>query len=179
MLCRRDGDRVRIFSRHGRDWTERLPSIVEAMLSIRAWSVTIDGEAVVCDARGVTDFDALRAALAVRRGGREAFLYASISWSWMRRISGRAHGASGRCGITSMKRRSLGEVIALMGLPVGCLDEIAPIDHPRFVSMVGLLIARSVKPPPPPPRRVACRALPTQFAYDFKEIPPRSPKKSR
>jgi hypothetical protein len=37
------GDRVRAFSRH------RVPSIVEAMLSLRASSVTINGAAVVSD----------------------------------------------------------------------------------------------------------------------------------
>jgi ATP-dependent DNA ligase len=31
------------------DWTERVPSIVEALRSLRAASVTSDGEAMVCD----------------------------------------------------------------------------------------------------------------------------------
>ena len=37
--------------------------------------MTIDGEAVACDGKGVTDFDRLRSALA-RRGSQEAFPYA-------------------------------------------------------------------------------------------------------
>ena len=30
FICRRDGDRVRVFSRRGLDWTERVPAIVAA-----------------------------------------------------------------------------------------------------------------------------------------------------
>jgi bifunctional non-homologous end joining protein LigD len=60
FICRRDGDRVRVYLRHGRDWTDKVPAIVEAMRALPATSATIDGEAVVCDDRGVTDFDALR-----------------------------------------------------------------------------------------------------------------------
>jgi ATP-dependent DNA ligase len=72
---RKSGERVRIFSRHAREWTDRMPAIIEAMLSLPVSSVTIDGEAVVCDGRGVTDFDRLRGALARRRGTPAAFLY--------------------------------------------------------------------------------------------------------
>jgi ATP-dependent DNA ligase len=51
-----------------------VPSIVEAMRSLRASSATIDGEAVVCDAQGIADFDALRSALARRQGAPSVFL---------------------------------------------------------------------------------------------------------
>jgi ATP-dependent DNA ligase len=36
FICRRDGDRVRVFSRGGHDWTDRVPAIVEAMQALRA-----------------------------------------------------------------------------------------------------------------------------------------------
>jgi bifunctional non-homologous end joining protein LigD len=75
FICRRDGDRVRVISRNGIDWTDRVPSIVEALRSLRMHSAMIDGEGVICDERGVTDFDALRFALA-RRSAPEALLYA-------------------------------------------------------------------------------------------------------
>jgi bifunctional non-homologous end joining protein LigD len=75
FICRRDGDRVRVFSRHGKDWSDRVPLIVEAMLALPVMSATIDGEGVVVDERGLTDFDRLRAALAERGGSRAAFLY--------------------------------------------------------------------------------------------------------
>jgi bifunctional non-homologous end joining protein LigD len=75
FICRRDGERVRVFSRNGRDWTDRVPLIAEALAKLRAESVTIDGEGVVCRPDGVSDFDRLRAAVG-RMGSRDAFLYA-------------------------------------------------------------------------------------------------------
>jgi bifunctional non-homologous end joining protein LigD len=75
FICRCDGERVRVFSRTGRDWTDRVPLIAEALAKLRAKSVTIDGEGVVCRSDGVSDFDRLRAAVG-RLGSRDAFLYA-------------------------------------------------------------------------------------------------------
>ena len=75
FLCRRDGDTVRVFSRRGNNWTDRVPLIAEALKGLRVKSVTIDGEGVVCRPDGVSDFDRLRAAVG-RKGSRKAFLYA-------------------------------------------------------------------------------------------------------
>jgi len=51
---------MRVFSRNGRDWSDRVPLIVEALRALPMSSATIDGEGVVCDERGITDFDRLR-----------------------------------------------------------------------------------------------------------------------
>jgi bifunctional non-homologous end joining protein LigD len=75
FIARRDGDRMRVFSRHGKEWADKVPLIVEAMLALPVTSATIDGEGVVVDERGVTDFERLRAALAERGGSRATFLY--------------------------------------------------------------------------------------------------------
>ncbi len=69
FICRRDGDRVRVFSRHGRDWSGKV------MRALPGSSVVLDGEGVVCNDRGVTDFERLRSALARRSGSRAVFLY--------------------------------------------------------------------------------------------------------
>jgi bifunctional non-homologous end joining protein LigD len=66
---------VRVFSRNGKDWTDRVPLIAEALTKLRVRSVTLDGEGVVCRPDGVSDFDRLRAAVG-RMGSRDAFLYA-------------------------------------------------------------------------------------------------------
>jgi bifunctional non-homologous end joining protein LigD len=66
---------VRVFSRNGRDWTDRVPLLAKAIAKLRVKSVTIDGEGVVCRPDGVSDFDRLRAAVG-RLGSRDAFLYA-------------------------------------------------------------------------------------------------------
>jgi len=75
FIARRDGDRVRAFTRRGHDWTDRVPAIAEALGFLPVTSATIDGEAVVCDSAGVSDFDRLRGALA-QRGSLDPFLYA-------------------------------------------------------------------------------------------------------
>jgi bifunctional non-homologous end joining protein LigD len=74
FICRREGDRVRVFSRRGHDWTDRVPRIAGALAALKLKSVTIDGEGVVCRPDGVSDFDRLRSA--VGRMGSDAFLYA-------------------------------------------------------------------------------------------------------
>src|SRR6516164_5211048 len=75
FICRRDGDRVRLFSRGGHDWSAQLPAIVEAMRAFPVTSVTLDGEVVICGADGVSQFDRMSVVFG-RRGSREAFLYA-------------------------------------------------------------------------------------------------------
>jgi bifunctional non-homologous end joining protein LigD len=75
FICRRKGDRVRVFSRRGNDYTERVPRIVDTLARLPVTSVTLDGEGVACSAEGVTDFELLRAALG-RPAKREVFLYA-------------------------------------------------------------------------------------------------------
>src|ERR1700726_3462006 len=59
MIARRTDDRVRLYTRRGFNWADRYPRIIDALRSIRARSVTIDGEAVVCGTDGRSDFDKL------------------------------------------------------------------------------------------------------------------------
>jgi bifunctional non-homologous end joining protein LigD len=75
FIARRDGERVRVFSRRAKDWTDKVPLIVEALLTLPVKSATLDGEGVVVDERGVTDFEGLRSAFAGRGGSRAVFLY--------------------------------------------------------------------------------------------------------
>ena len=71
-MVRRDGPRVRCFTRNGHDWADRFPAIVDAALRIKAASFLIDGEAVIVRDDGTSDFHALRS----RAPGHEAVLYA-------------------------------------------------------------------------------------------------------
>ena len=59
LMVRRQGARVRLFTRRGFDWSLRFPLIVEAAGSLRVSSISIDGEAVVCGDDGISDFDRL------------------------------------------------------------------------------------------------------------------------
>jgi bifunctional non-homologous end joining protein LigD len=60
VIARKDGDRVRLYSRPGNDMTRRFPLIVEALTGLRSRSCIIDGEAVACDDNGVASFDLIR-----------------------------------------------------------------------------------------------------------------------
>ena len=60
LMVRRDGARVRCFTRNGHDWHDRFPAIVAAALRIKASSFLIDGEAVIARDDGASDFRALR-----------------------------------------------------------------------------------------------------------------------
>jgi ATP-dependent DNA ligase len=72
LMVRRDGSRVRCFTRNGHDWADRFPALVDAALRIKASSFLIDGEAVIARDDGTPDFHALRS----RRRGSEAVMYA-------------------------------------------------------------------------------------------------------
>ena len=72
VIARKDGDRVRLYSRPGNDLTYRFPLIVEALARLSSRSCIIDGEAVCCDEDGMPNFDRIR----YRRYDASVFLYA-------------------------------------------------------------------------------------------------------
>jgi bifunctional non-homologous end joining protein LigD len=72
IVARKDGQRVRLYSRPGNDFTRRFPLIVEALVRLRSRSCIIDGEAVACDDNGVASFDLVRH----QRANDGVFLYA-------------------------------------------------------------------------------------------------------
>jgi len=55
--------KVRVFTRNGHDWTDRYPSIARAAADLPCLSAIIDGEAIVQDGDGASDFEALRSAI--------------------------------------------------------------------------------------------------------------------
>ena len=72
LIARRDGNRVRLYTRRGYDWSDKYPRIVESLLSLRVQSIIVDGEAVWAGKDGKSDFDRLHS------GGHDdqVFLYA-------------------------------------------------------------------------------------------------------
>src|SRR5271154_5480384 len=72
LIVIRDGDRVKLLTRNGYDWTKRYPWIVESALKNRQKQFVIDGEAVILGVDGVSDFDALHSG----RRNEEVQLYA-------------------------------------------------------------------------------------------------------
>ncbi|MGO7115547.1 non-homologous end-joining DNA ligase [Rhizobium johnstonii] len=63
-----DHGSVRIVTRGGHDWTDRFPAIAAAARKLGVGSAIIDGEAVVLDDQGRSDFGALQQSLGGRGG---------------------------------------------------------------------------------------------------------------
>ena len=59
LIVQRDGQRVRLFTRNGHDWSGRCPLITEAALRNRNSSFVLDGEAVLLGVDGISDFNGL------------------------------------------------------------------------------------------------------------------------
>ena len=72
VIARKDGPRVRLYSRPGNDLTRQFPLIVEALARLRSCSCIIDGEAVACDDNGIASFELIRQ----HRVDAGVFLYA-------------------------------------------------------------------------------------------------------
>src|SRR5215472_7526021 len=54
---------ARVYTRNGHDWSDRYPGIIMAARKLPCRAAILDGEVIVQDARGVSDFEALQAAL--------------------------------------------------------------------------------------------------------------------
>jgi ATP dependent DNA ligase domain len=72
VVARKDGDRMRLYSRPGNDLTYRFSLIVGTLVRLRSRSCIIDGEAVACGDDGVPSFDRIR----YRRHDASVFPYA-------------------------------------------------------------------------------------------------------
>ena len=70
-----EGSKVVIRTRNGHDWTARFPTIAAGLTRLKIRSAVIDGEAVVLDDRGRSNFAELQADL-TRHGSSRAVLYA-------------------------------------------------------------------------------------------------------
>ena len=66
--------KARVLTRNGYDWTDRYPSIFRAAANLRCKSAIIDGEAIVQDGDGASNFEALGSAM--RRQPNSIILYA-------------------------------------------------------------------------------------------------------
>ena len=64
-----NGAAVRLYTREGLDWTRRFPTIAKALAALDLPRCALDGEAVVFDARGISDFSKLVASLENDKAG--------------------------------------------------------------------------------------------------------------
>lgn len=68
LIAARAGDRVRLWTRSGLDWTAKFPSVAAALVKLDAKSFLLDGEVVVFDSHGKSDFGCLQRALSGEGG---------------------------------------------------------------------------------------------------------------
>jgi bifunctional non-homologous end joining protein LigD len=73
--------RASIYTRRGYDWTDRFSSITEALRALSAKEVVLDGEVVVLDERGASDFHRLQEDLAKRRTDRLTYFAFDILYA--------------------------------------------------------------------------------------------------
>lgn len=73
LLARVDGREVRLFTRNGLDWTDKLPEIAGAVHALGLSSAWLDGEIAVLDDAGRPDFQALQNAF--ERGRSANIIY--------------------------------------------------------------------------------------------------------
>jgi bifunctional non-homologous end joining protein LigD len=66
MLARLDNGNVEFFSRNGKTWTGKLAGLVESVAAIDAGQAVLDGEIVVLDDQGVSNFQRLQNAIGNR-----------------------------------------------------------------------------------------------------------------
>mgnify|MGYP002351698226 CR=1 FL=1 len=60
ILARKQGRHVRLYTRNGHDWTERLPLQAKALATLDCGDAWLDGEVVVLGDNGLPDFQALQ-----------------------------------------------------------------------------------------------------------------------
>ncbi|MDR5878165.1 DNA ligase D [Caballeronia sp. LZ032] len=72
--------RIAIFTRNGNDWTAKFPKQVQALEQLEIESGWLDGEAVVLDARGLPDFQALQNAFDAGRPQDIVVYFFDVPW---------------------------------------------------------------------------------------------------
>lgn len=90
ILARVERGNARLFTRNANDWTARLPTLARVLRELpveRAW---LDGEIVVMDARGRSDFGALQDALAGGRDGEIRYVIFDLLYLGDRDLRGAA-----------------------------------------------------------------------------------------
>lgn len=76
MLCRIDGDSVQFISRNDQDWTHRFPKLVASARRLNVESAILDGEVVIYDKEGLTNFQLLQNQFS--SGGSESAHYVAF-----------------------------------------------------------------------------------------------------
>ena len=75
MLCCVEEGKVQFLSRSGQDWTARFAALANAAAALPVKQAILDGEVVVLDAHGVSQFQLLQNAMSTQKNGHDATVY--------------------------------------------------------------------------------------------------------
>jgi bifunctional non-homologous end joining protein LigD len=75
VLCDVRGGAARLWTRNGKDWTERFPAVAVALARLDVRNALLDAEIAVLDTGGRTSFSALQRYLTESRGELRAYLF--------------------------------------------------------------------------------------------------------
>jgi bifunctional non-homologous end joining protein LigD len=134
-IARKDGVRVKIYSRPGNELTHRFPLLVEALAGLRARSCIIDGEAVACGDDGIALLDRIR----YRRHDASVFMWAFDIIE--------LNGDDLRCEPLEWRKATLGKLLARAGYGVQLnehLEAEGPVvfDHACRMGLEGIVSKR-------------------------------------
>lgn len=80
LLARIEADRVRLITRNGHDWTQKLPHLEQALRAMKLKPGWLDGEIVMLDERGATSFQQLQNAFDATRTGNIVYFLFDLPW---------------------------------------------------------------------------------------------------
>ncbi len=131
LIVQREGQRVRLWTRNGHDWSGRFPLISEAALRNRNSSFVIDGEAVLLGVDGRSDFNGLHS----RKHDDEVQFYAFDclvnNGDDLRRLPLTMSAVHHRTLHTKSITRSSIDAVAATTKRRGCDDAIVTTARPR------------------------------------------------
>jgi bifunctional non-homologous end joining protein LigD len=135
VIARKNGQRVKLYSRPGNDLTYRFPLIVEGLARLRSRSCIIDGEAVACGDDGVALFDRIR----YRRHDASVFMWAFDIIE--------LNGDDLRCEPLEWRKATLAKLLARAGYGVQLnehLEAEGPVvfDHACRMGLEGIVSKR-------------------------------------
>jgi ATP-dependent DNA ligase len=135
VIARKNGNRVKLYSRPGNDLTNRFSLIVEALAGLRARSCIIDGEAVACGDDGIALLDRIR----YRRHDASVFMWAFDIIE--------LNGDDLRCEPLKWRKATLGKLLARAGYGVQLnehLEAEGPVvfDHACRMGLEGIVSKR-------------------------------------
>ena len=126
MMARFDQD-VRLFTRNGFDWTQRMPRLVKELETLKVGSAWIDGEVIVQDKEGRPVFQPLQSAFS--SGKTDELIFFAFDLMYL-------NGLDMRSLPIEIRRERLGELIENTSLEHVRFSETLDVDPRHFLANV-------------------------------------------